>query len=89
MKLAKGPKVEKKPPIAKKVPKPVEKPKSREERMKENYSKLKYEIRSIGHKAGQLHDSCLKDKDRIVAVLDINEIEKIRLKNVTTEIERI
>ena len=79
--LSKGPKVEvKKQPksiLKKKVKKvPIDKTKSPEERVKEQYQKMKYQVRSIEHKGRQLQDTLIKDKERV------SSLEKLALAEI-------
>merc|ERR1719507_822415 len=87
MKLAKAPKVEKKKEL-KPILKVTKAPKMTKEEMKEKFTQLKYEVRSINHKGQQLQDNCFKDRGRIEQVLKVTLAEVDRLKEAEKEAER-
>ena len=88
MKLAKAPKVEKKKEL-KPILKVTKAPKMTKEEIKEKFTQLKYEIRSINHKGQQLHDNCLKDRGRIDHVLKVTLAEVDRLKEAEKDADRL
>ena len=88
MKLAKAPKVEKPKPQPKPILKVTKAPKMTKAEIKEQFQRLKYEVRSINHKGQQLSDNCFKDKSRIAEVLKVTLAEVDRLKEAGKEAER-
>ena len=89
MKLAKAPKVEKKKEPVKPILKVTKAPKMTKEEIKEKFTQLKYEVRSINHKGQQLHDNCLKDRSRIEQVLKVTLAEVDRLKEAEKEADSL
>lgn len=56
-------------------------------KLKEYISKIKYEIRSVEHKRGQMHDKVKKDSARISVILERSKEEMNKLQKIDSEAE--
>ena len=94
MKLAKAPKKEeikeiKSIPVVnvkKVLSTPADRAETRDANLKESAVKAKYDVRAIQHKARQIQDSCIKDRERISAVLAVHGAERERLNQVGLQV---